>query len=353
MNSTKKMKKYILFLLCLSAFFWTAFNTNTSVVKSYKKQLSEYAFFEGEMAELSPAADLLLYALNAPLFSDYAKKLRFIRLPDGAKVNYREDQVMDFPEGTQIIKTFYYTNDERKPEKGRTIMETRVLLKEEGEWTALPYIWNEAQTDAKLSVIGGKRDIEWRDENGKKRKVNYSVPNKNQCKGCHGYDKKIRPIGPSARQLNGDFDYKSGTENQLEHWRSMGIVENMPTKENLPQLADYMDKEAHSLNDRARAYLDANCAYCHNPHGAASTSGMFLHSSETDPAALGINKSPIAAGRGSGGKKYGIAPGKSDESILLHRMKSTDPGVRMPEIGRQLVHDEGITLIEEWIDKMD
>ncbi len=348
------MKKQILILLCLSAFFWTAFNIDRSfdIEKNYKKQLSEYAFFEGKMAELSPASDLLPYALNAPLFSDYAKKQRFIRLPEGAKVNYREDQVLDFPEGTQIIKTFYYHNDARKPTKGKTIMETRVLIKEAGEWTALPYIWNEEQTDAKLSVIGGKREIEWRDENGKKQKINYSVPNKNQCKGCHGYDKKVRPIGPSARQLNGNFDYEMGTENQLDHWRTMGIVEKLPIKEKLPQLADYNNTEAHSLNDRARAYLDANCAYCHNPHGAANTSGMFLHSSETDPAALGINKAPIAAGRGSGGKKYGIAPGEPNESILLHRMNSTDPGVRMPEIGRQLLHKEGIALIEEWIEKM-
>jgi len=346
------MKKQIFTLLCLSAFFWTAFKSDTFVEKDYKKQLSEYAFFKGKMADLSPAEDLLPYTLNAPLFSDYAKKLRFIRLPDGAKINYREDQVLDFPEGTQIIKTFYYPNDARKPEKGRTIMETRVLMKENGEWTALPYVWNKEQTDAKLSIIGGKRDIEWRDEKGKKQKVNYSVPNKNQCKGCHAYDKQVRPIGPSARQLNGDFDYHFGKENQLEHWRALDIVENLPTKENLPRLADYTNKEAHSLNDRARAYLDANCAYCHNPNGAANTSGMFLHSSETDLSALGVNKAPIAAGRGSGGKKYGTAPGAPEESILLHRMSSTDPGVRMPEIGRQLLHKEGIALIEEWIAAM-
>ncbi|MGK0363692.1 MAG: putative repeat protein (TIGR03806 family) [Saprospiraceae bacterium] len=346
------MKKQTLAILCLSAFLWTAFNSDTAVEKNYKKQLSEYAFFEGEMADLSPAEDLLPYALNAPLFSDYAEKLRFIRLPDGVKIDYRKDEVLEFPEGTQIIKTFYYTNDIRKPEKGRIILETRVLMKEDGEWTALPYVWNEEQTDAKLSVIGGKREVEWRDKNGKKQKINYSIPNKNQCKGCHGYDKKVRPIGPSARQLNGDFDYKSGTQNQLEHWRTMGIVENLPAKENIPQLADYTNKKAHSLDKRARAYLDANCAYCHNPHGAANTSGMFLHSTETDPAALGVNKSPIAAGRGSGGKKYGIAPGAPDESILLHRMNSTDPGVRMPEIGRQLIHTEGIELIEEWIAQM-
>jgi hypothetical protein len=57
----------------------------------------------------------------------------------------------------------------------------------------------------------------------------------------------------------------------------------------------------------------------------------------------------VAAGRGSGGFRYDVFPGHPEESILLHRMKSLDPGVMMPEMGRKLVHDEGVALIEEWI----
>jgi hypothetical protein len=64
---------------------------------------------------------------------------------------------------------------------------------------------------------------------------------------------------------------------------------------------------------------------------------------------LGIKKKPVAAGRGSGNKLYSIAPGSPEESILLYRMQSIDPGIMMPESGRTLTHKEGVKLIEEWI----
>jgi len=57
----------------------------------------------------------------------------------------------------------------------------------------------------------------------------------------------------------------------------------------------------------------------------------------------------VAAGKGSGGFAYDIDPGNPDESILLHRMKINDPGTRMPELGRNLVHAEGVVLIDNWI----
>ena len=47
------------------------------------------------------------------------------------------------------------------------------------------------------------------------------------------------------------------------------------------------------------------------------------------------------AGSGSGGLNYAIVPGNADESITHYRMNSNEPDVRMPEIGRTLIHDEG------------
>jgi hypothetical protein len=64
---------------------------------------------------------------------------------------------------------------------------------------------------------------------------------------------------------------------------------------------------------------------------------------------LGVCKSPVAAGKGSGGRMFGIAPGQPDSSILVYRMEANDPGVMMPEIGRAVPHEEGIALVKEWI----
>lgn len=320
--------------------------------KAYNPTLSAYRFFKGDIKDQIPSERVYPYELNSPLFSDYAHKLRFIHLPSGTTVNYNPDSVLQFPVGTSIVKTFYYLNDERSEAKGRRLVETRVLIHEEDGWKSLPYIWNEEQTEAYLEVAGGSTEISYRNEKGEKRQLTYSVPNMNQCKSCHERNGTMTPIGPSARQLNRENIYQAVSKNQLSHLADEGILNMLPNKlSEVPKLANYNDPIA-DIDERAKAYLDINCAHCHNKAGQAQTSGLYLDWKQSDHTAFGFNKSPIAAGRGSGDLKYDIVPGKPDESILLHRMKSTDPGVMMPELSRSLVHNEGIELIREWIKGM-
>lgn len=315
----------------------------------YKMKLSEYGLFDGEMSALKSATGVMPYTLNSPLFSDYAQKLRFVKFPEGSSVSYNADSVLQFPVGTVIAKTFYYNNDERNPSKGKQIIETRILLHDAKGWISLPYVWNKEQTDATLEVTGASTHVSWKDINGTKKETDYLVPNMNQCKGCHEKNGTMTPIGPSARQLNGNYHYVNGDENQLQHWADAKILTDLPKDVNqIPTFVSYSDATA-SLNDRAKAYLDINCAHCHSKQGPAQTSGLFLDYKTTDQTAYGFYKTPIAAGRGSGDFKYDIVPGKPNESILLYRMNSADPGIMMPELGRHLIHQEGVELIREWI----
>lgn len=342
----------IVFTLILIIGFLMAFQSN-SIEKQYKMSLSEYGFFEDNIADLKPTERVVRYELNTPLFSDYTEKVRFIYIPEGQKANYHSTQVMDFPLGTTIIKNFYYPVDERKPEKGRQLLETRLLINEEKGWKALPYIWGEDQTDAYLEVAGGDKNISWKDQNGKKKTIDYSIPNMNQCKGCHLREDKIVPIGPSARQLNRMVQTTTGEQHQLDYLVQNDFLEGVPEYENLPEFAVWDAPKSGTLDQRARAYLDANCGHCHNSEGPANTSGLFLNYTEKDPAKWGVLKSPIAAGRGSGDRLYNIVPGKPHESILIYRMESQDPGVMMPELSRKLVHKEGLNLIRDWIEAME
>lgn len=317
-----------------------------------KMNLSDYGFFEGNISDQQPAAGVVPYELNTPLFTDYAEKLRFVRLPDGATVPYNAKEVLDFPVGTHIVKTFFYYKDARNPKKGRRLMETRVLEHGEDGWKALAYVWNADQSDAYLEVAGADIDMSFVHTDGKKKKFTYTVPNVNQCKGCHSFNGAMSPIGPSARQLNGEFAYADGAANQLAHWQQAGLLTELPANHAaIPRIAVW-DDPSESLDARARAWLDINCAHCHRAEGPASTSGFFLDIHQTDPTVLGVNKSPVAAGRGSGGLKVDIEPGKPGKSILYYRIASKDPGVMMPELGRSLVHEEGVALIKEWIKEM-
>jgi len=338
----------IVSLLSLPALVWLG-SAASPGAGAPKTKLSEYAFFSGNIADLKPAANVFPYEVNAPLFSDYAEKARFIYLPERTKMVYNDSLAFGFPDGAVIIKNFYYPNDAARPDRGRRILETRLLLKEPKGWKALEYLWDDRQTDAVLEVAGATFPVSWRAADGAGRTVQYVAPNLNQCKGCHSYDGRFVPIGITARQLNRGKDI----DNQLLAWKNLGRIDLPPDFDpgTAPRLADYRIHSA-PVGARARAYLDSNCGHCHNPHGPASTSGMLLDISENDPERLGIGKSPVAAGRGSGDRKFGIVPGKPGESILLYRMESDDPGIRMPELGRQLPHTEGIELIKSWIKEL-
>jgi uncharacterized repeat protein (TIGR03806 family) len=162
----------------------------------------------------------------------------------------------------------------------------------------------------------------------------------------------MTPIGPKARHLNRDFAYREGTENQLIHWSRRGVLSGAPSPAEAPRLAVWDDPHSGTLDARARAWLEINCAHCHNPEGPARNSGLDLMAAQRHPTAFGVLKPPVAAGIGSGGLAYDIVPGQPGQSILAYRIASTHPGVMMPELGKRLVHEEGVALIRQWIAAM-
>ncbi len=316
-----------------------------------KPKLSDYGFFREPMAEQIPVDKIFPYRISTELFKDYAFKSRFIVLPEEKKISYISSEEFNFPVGTIFIKTFYYPADFRFPEKNWQIIETRLLVHTPEGWTGYPYVWNSEQTDAILEIAGDRQNISWIDKQGKSRNVNYLVPNFNMCRGCHVIDKNFQPLGPKPRLLNCDNLYNGAHKNQLEEMLELDMVVGIPPVKAIPVTAEW-GSEHYSLNDRARAYLDVNCAHCHNSKGPANTSGLFLEYHENDLKKLGVFKPPVAAGRGSGNLDFNIVPGKPDESIFIYRMESTDPGILMPESGRKMVHKEGVVLIREWIESL-
>lgn len=324
---------------------------NTDAYLANCPNLSDYRLFASASNPLSNANGGVIYDLNTPLFTDYANKYRFVFIPEGAKAAYRATEVFDFPVGTIIAKTFTMQADLRLENSAQDIIETRLLIRRQSGWTALPYIWNSDKSDAVLTPTGGTQPVSWIDAQGNPQSTNYVVPNTNNCANCHGEDELI-PIGPKARSLNRDFAYDSGTANQLHHWTTMNILSGVPADTAaIPSIPLWGDTTA-SLDDRARGYLDVNCAHCHSPGGAGDTSGMFLDYFRPFGPDVGECKPPVAAGSGSGGLDYDIVPGNSAASITAFRMNSNALGVRMPEIGRSIIHPEGVQLIADWIDAM-
>lgn len=342
------------------------------IASGQPRDLSDWHVLRVEGGRLKPNDGVLPYDLVTPLFSDYAHKLRTVWMPPGEAAKYRPDDAFDFPVGTIFSKTFYYPRGDgdalvRSIDEGADLrggglelskvrlVETRLLVRREAGWLALPYVWNAEQTAATL-MRGGELvpltlEAADADAHTGAARIDYQVPDQNQCGSCHGTDTRTRalqPIGPKARHLNRSFAYDGGPQNQLARWTEVGYLAGAPAADAAPRDADWHDSSA-PLDARARAYLDVNCGHCHSAHGAGNTSGLWLDASAREPLRLGRCKLPIAAGKGTGDRRYGVVPGRPDDSILLYRLESDDPSVMMPELGRSVVHAEGVSLIREWI----
>ena len=323
--------------------------------------LSEWGVLFSDRGRLELNDRVIPYELNAPLFSDYALKLRTVWMPEGSSATYTASDEFEFPVGTIISKTFHYEKtDDWEPESisvhmrdeqhelaagdslnldDHVLVETRLLVRYADGWRAYPYVWNNDQSDATLEIAGDLLALKLVAEN-RTEDINYVVPDANQCSGCHTPDHsagELRPLGPKAWQLSRAYAWWGDTDNQIEHWASSGLLRGLP--ERLPAAPD----------DRVRAYLDSNCAHCHNPSGAADTSALHLNLDAPVDRHYGICKSPVAVGRGSGDRPYDIYPGRPDDSIVVYRMAHADPAIAMPELGRSAIHAEGVAMVRNWI----
>lgn len=323
------------------------------VYRNAPKKLSDYGFFKGNGATQEPVAGVTPYDVNTPLFSDFTSKHRFVRLPNGTSAQYAENDAFDFPVGSCVVKTFTYPHDAADASQGEQLLETRVLERKPAGWYGYSYLWNKEQTEATLDLGGSTIETSWKGADGKRHSNNYIVPHANQCKSCHvSNGKTFLPLGIKARNLNKDYAYTDGKDNQLAHWTKAGILKGSPGPAHAPKVPRYDDPSSGTVDARARAWLDVNCAHCHNPAGPARTTGLDLSIGQTDFAKLGVWKSPVAAGHGSGDHRYDIVPGKPDDSIVIYRLESTEPGVMMPELPRRLVPDDAVALLKEWIAQM-
>lgn len=305
--------------------------------------LSSWALFTDGPAQ-TPAADVVPFEVISPLYADEALKLRFLRVPDGLTIGYDPVARWEFPIGTVLVKTFAYPEDARVAGGPRRLLETRLLVHDADGWTPHVFVWDDAQTEATRVIAGRTLDVAWTDATGAARTLDYRVPNTNQCLQCHGARGDTHPLGPRTRQLDRD--------GQLEDLDARGLLAPSPAPiAERARLTDPRD-EAAPLDDRARAYLEGNCAHCHNATAAAQSTGLRLEVETTAPIDLGVCRSPFSAGPGTGGRAFDIVPGHPEQSILIFRVSSTEPELKMPEGPTRTSDAFGVSLLTAWIAAM-
>jgi len=306
--------------------------------------LSQYRFFIGDMKNNTPNDGVIQYQPASGLFTDYAHKKRFVWVPAGLKGTYVADNnIIEFPVGTALIKTFYY--DHVQPDNVTKIIETRVMIRKSNEWIFAEYVWNEDQTEATLSMNGSLVSLDW-DEDGTPKSTIYRIPSETECLICHKSNNLPIPIGIKPQNLNNDFTYPSGRVNQLQYFISKGILENnLPS--NIVSTIDYHDT-TQTLKLRLRSYLDINCGHCHQENSHCDYRPIRLAFSETtDPVHLGQCVTPDDMFDPS--LSNIIFPGNYNKSMMYFRLNSTDENNRMPLLGRTIVDEAGLKLVRDYI----
>ena len=311
------------------------------------ENLSQYNFFQGELKNLDPVYGVIPYELISSLFTDYSIKNRFLWMPDGVSAEYiSSSSVFDFPVGTILIKNFSY--DDVLPEMISKNIETRLMIKKENGWIFADYIWNEDQTEASFSLEGSVVDISWL-QNGEERNISYRIPSASECLTCHKISDGAIPNGVKPRNINKTLDYRANSMNQLDKWMEMGYLNSYPS--DLEAVANWKDL-SEPLEKRVRSYIDINCAHCHseNTHCEYRPIRLSFEATE-DLANMGVCLTPDT--NLGNGTDLIINPGNIDRSVLHFRMTSNEEQYRMPLIGRSIVHDEAIAMIEEWINSLN
>lgn len=312
-------------------------------------KLSDYKFFEGNMKDQNPSLNVIPYEPASALFTDYASKKRFIWMPEGVQANYVADnKILDFPVGTALIKTFYYTTIQ--PANSTQIIETRLMIRHANGWKFYEYLWNDEQTDADLVagpdfVNGSSKSITFKKPNSEIITTNYRIPSDAECLACHKINEIPTPIGVKPQNLNHNFTFNNGSKNILLKLKEQGYLASYPSS--IVSTIDYHDT-SKPLDLRVRSYLDANCAHCHQDEARCYYRPIRFPFSLTNvDSNIGICLvadepiSPILT--------KVIAPGNFSKSVLHYRISTNDESERMPLLGRTIIHDEGVALIEEWI----
>jgi uncharacterized repeat protein (TIGR03806 family) len=287
-------------------------------------RISDYQVFQGNPANLVPTPAFQRYELATGLFTDHAEKLRLMHLPAGQQLTALDDGLPQLPDGIILMKTFYYYHDKRTPAKGRRLIETRILVKQAGQWQGGTYVWNTAQTEAVLTTRASVVPVSWIDAAAQQKQVNYQVPAMSDCGTCHRANKQLQPIGIKIRNLNREVVQDGKPVNQLQYWLQQGILQttDLTRFTRLPA----GDQAAYTLEDRVRAYLDVNCAHCHSDAGSCSMAGLRLGYE------VPLENTRIIAKRKS----------------IIHQLEKG----RMPRVGTSVVDTEGVRLIRAYVKKL-
>lgn len=332
------------------------FNMPASYNGSLPPLLSQTGVFTN-IPNMSPAGGLIPYQPNVPLWSDGALKIRYLAVPNtgapytpDAQIAFAPTGTWTFPAGTVFVKTFELLTNETNP-NSILRLETRLLVRDiDGAVYGVTYKWRPDNSEADLLVNSSNQDILITTATGTRTQTWY-YPSPADCLACHTPVANY-VLGVSTRQLNGNFTYPAtgNTDNQLRTLNCLGLLNpafDEATLTNFEKLSALTNQTA-SLQERARSYLDANCAQCHQPGGTGITfDGRYA----TPLAGQNIINAAVVGNLGYD-NAHVVTPKDVWRSILYDRMNTLDGTIKMPPLARNLIDPNAVQVITDWINSL-
>ncbi|HEX5398745.1 MAG TPA: chitobiase/beta-hexosaminidase C-terminal domain-containing protein [Verrucomicrobiae bacterium] len=311
------------------------------------KLLSETGAFK-DIRTLTPADGLIPYDVIVPFWSDGAEKSRFVSVPQGRTISFSPTGEWVFPHGTVFVKTFFLATNAPDPKSLRRLETRLIVCDETGGVYGVTYKWRADDSDADLLATNLTEAISIQTPTGV-RTQSWYYPSRTDCLTCHTRNAGL-VLGVKTRQLNREFTYPSGvTDNELRAWDHAGLFNTNFSDADLQQFPTLAasDDLSRSLEDRARSYLDANCANCHRPKG---TVAYFDARYDTPPARQNIVDGNVLIDERIDGARV-VAPNDIWRSILYMRTDTTE-AFKMPPIARNTIDVRGMKLLREWIESL-
>lgn len=291
------------------------------------------------------------YAPQYPLWTDGATKSRWVRLPEGTRIDVSDVDVWRFPAGTTFWKEFAW--------HGRKVETRMIRLSESGGWTFATYVWNDAQTDAFLAPEGGVAAA-YEFAPGRR----HSVPSLADCGTCHRSSPAV-VLGFTALQLSDDRDpLAPHAEPPPPGAVTLGtLVGEQQLAPPRPDLAAHPPRirSRDPVERAALGYLSGNCGGCHNARGPLARLGFSLlhevagEGRSFEPAlatAVGAHGRFAVPGAHPDSARI-VAPGAPERSALHHRMSSRRPSSQMPPLGTVVADSAAVELVRAWIERLD
>lgn len=334
------------------------FNMPQSFAGSIPPLLSETGVFTNTPA-MTPVPALIPYDVNTRLWSDGAVKTRYFAVPNqGApytpnnQITFSPTGEWTFPVGTVFVKTFELATNEANPNSLRRL-ETRLLVRDtNGAVYGVTYKWRADGSDADLLTGSLNEEIPITTASGGTRTQTWYYPGPSDCLRCHTAAAHY-VLGVKSRQLNRDLTYPSTsqTDNELRTLNQVGLFNPAINEVDIPSYPKMsaITNQSASLEDRARSYLDANCAQCHRPGGSGPT---FDARYDTPLTNQNIINAVLAKGNLGYDNARVVVPKDLYRSVLWDRINTTNDAVKMPTLARSLIDSNAVQVIGDWINSL-